>query len=142
VKKLPVTQFRIARSTNQLQKVIEFYRDGIRLEIIGHFEQHSGYDGVMFGLPNAAYHLEFTQYIDTETCPPPSEDHLLVFNIPERNAREKIVHRLAAMGYPEVAPENPYWKKNGATIEDPDGWRIVLQIPIQKMVVKQIKCKG
>jgi hypothetical protein len=31
------------------------------------------------------------------------------------------------MGYDEVEPENPYWKNAGVTIEDPDGWRIVLQ---------------
>ncbi len=30
------------------------------------------------------------------------------------------------MGYPEVEPENLYWKEKGVTIEDPDGWRIVL----------------
>lgn len=30
------------------------------------------------------------------------------------------------MGYDEVEPENPYWKDKGITIEDPDGWRIVL----------------
>jgi len=30
------------------------------------------------------------------------------------------------MGYPEVAPENPYWMQKGITIEDPDGWRLVL----------------
>ena len=27
----------------------------------------------------------------------------------------------------EEQPENPYWKNAGVTIEDPDGWRIVLQ---------------
>ena len=30
------------------------------------------------------------------------------------------------MGYDSVSPENPYWEKSGVTIEDPDGWRIVL----------------
>jgi hypothetical protein len=30
------------------------------------------------------------------------------------------------MGYLEVKPRNPYWKKSGITIEDPDKWRIVL----------------
>jgi hypothetical protein len=31
-----------------------------------------------------------------------------------------------AMGFPEVEPENPYWKGRGITIADPDGWRVVL----------------
>ncbi len=30
------------------------------------------------------------------------------------------------MGYEEKESENPYWEEKGVTIEDPDGWRIVL----------------
>jgi hypothetical protein len=31
------------------------------------------------------------------------------------------------MGYLVVEAENPYWEQNRAvTIEDPDGWRLVL----------------
>ena len=37
-----------------------------------------------------------------------------------------IAERLKMMGYPQVQPENPYWEENGITIEDPDGWRLVL----------------
>ena len=125
--KLPVVQFRIARPTNRLQKVVEFYRDGLGLRVVGHFENHNGYDGVMLGLPDTAYHLVFTQHVDAVPCPPPSEDNLLVFYMPDVEARDIVVNRLHGMGYDEVEPENPYWKNAGVTIEDPDGWRIVLQ---------------
>jgi catechol 2,3-dioxygenase-like lactoylglutathione lyase family enzyme len=125
--KLPVVQFRIARPTNQLQKVVEFYRDGLGLRVVGHFENHNGYDGVMLGLPDTAYHLEFTQHVDAVPCPPPSEDNLLVFYMPDIEARDLVVNRLHGRGYDEVEPENPYWKNEGVTIEDPDRWRIVLQ---------------
>jgi catechol 2,3-dioxygenase-like lactoylglutathione lyase family enzyme len=124
---LPVTQFRVARPTNQLQKLVEFYRDGIGLKVIGSFEGHDGYDGIMLGLPDASYHLEFTQYVEGSPCPPPTKDNLLVFYFSDKDARDKIVQRLNQMGYKEVPPENPYWKNTGVTIEDPDGWRIVLQ---------------
>ncbi len=30
-------------------------------------------------------------------------------------------------GYHTVRPANPYWEKNGATFEDPDGYRVVLE---------------
>ncbi|WP_043931643.1 VOC family protein [Bacillus sp. EB01] len=124
---LPVVQFRIARPTDQLDKVVAFYQDGIGLKVIGSFKQHDGYDGVMLGLPDANYHLEFTQHEKGSPCPPPTEDNLLVFYIPDKAARDEIAARLNEMGYPAVEPENPYWKNAGVTIADPDGWRIVLQ---------------
>jgi uncharacterized glyoxalase superfamily protein PhnB len=54
-----------------------------------------------------------------------------VFYLSERKAMDRIVERLSAMGYPSVPPENPYWSADrSATIEDPDGWRVVfMQIP-------------
>lgn len=124
---LPVTQFRVARPTHQLDKIIEFYTKGLGLNIVGSFKNHDGYDGVMLGLPHVHYHLEFTQHEEAMPMTPPSKDNLLVFYIPDLEVRDKIVRRLQSMGYSEVEPENPYWKNNGITICDPDGWRIVLQ---------------
>jgi catechol 2,3-dioxygenase-like lactoylglutathione lyase family enzyme len=124
---MPATQFRVARPTNQLKKIIEFYTKGLGLEMVGSFTDHDGYDGVMFGLPDVDYHLEFTQHINAKPIASPSDDNLLVFYIPNLEDRNTIVARLESMGYPAVEPENPYWKLNGITICDPDGWRIVLQ---------------
>ncbi|UYX50528.1 VOC family protein [Bacillus thuringiensis] len=119
-------KFRIARPTDKFEEVIAFYGEGLGLKRIGEFYDHDGYDGVMFGLPDEEYHLEFTRHIDGSPCPAPTKDNLLVFYIREYNEIEKVSKRLHAMGYDEVEPENPYWKKKGITIEDPDGWRIVL----------------
>jgi len=124
---LPAVQFRVARPTHQLEKIKDFYSKGLGLEIVGSFANHEGYDGVMFGLPNVEYHLEFTQHVNATPTLPPSDDNLLVFYIPNQEARNAIVARLESMGYDAVEPENPYWKLNGITICDPDGWRIVLQ---------------
>jgi catechol 2,3-dioxygenase-like lactoylglutathione lyase family enzyme len=123
---VPAVQFRMARPTNQMEKIIEFYEDGLGLEKIGGFSGHAGYDGVMFGLPNNTYHLEFTQSEEKIELPTPTKEHLLVFYLPNLYELNKIVHRLELIGYKEVAPENPYWANGGVTIEDPDGWRIVL----------------
>lgn len=121
-----IAQVRIARPTDKLDEIISFYRDGLGLVEVGRFEDHDGYSGVMFGLPGRAYHLEFTQHKDGSPSPAPSRDNLMVFYIPEIDDIAKLSGRLAEMGYPEVEPENPYWAGKGITIEDPDGWRVVL----------------
>lgn len=123
---LPVAQVRIARPTDKLDEVVRFYTLGIGLERIGGFKGHQGYDGEILGLPGISYHLEFTQHVDGSPCPAPTRDNLLVFYIPNQKVVNQIVERLRTMGYPSVPPENPYWEKDGVTIEDPDGWRVVL----------------
>lgn len=117
---------RVARPTDQLAQVTAFYRDGIGLDIIAHFEDHAGYDGVIFGMPDASYQLEFTQHRAGSPCPAPTHDNLLVFYIAEQATIDAIVQRLHQMGYDPVPPENPYWQGKGLTIPDPDGWRVVL----------------
>ncbi|MFK3937396.1 VOC family protein [Alkalihalobacillus sp. NPDC078783] len=119
-------QIRIARPTDQLERVTEFYEKGLGLTRVGSFQKHSGYNGVMYGLPDTAYHLEFTQHIDGSPCPAPTKDNLIVFYVPEYEEIKQVTERLNELGYGEVEPENPYWRELGITIEDPDGWRIVL----------------
>ncbi|MCM3736399.1 VOC family protein [Bacillus cytotoxicus] len=119
-------QFRFARPTDKFEEVIQFYETGLGLKRIGEFYNHEGYDGVMFGLPDEEYHLEFTRHVNGSPCPAPTKDNLLVFYMPNKDEIEKIMNRLNKMSYYEVEPENPYWKEKGTTIEDPDGWRVVL----------------
>jgi len=123
---LPAVQFRIARPTDKLDEVVRFYRDGLGLEVIGSFEDHAGYTGVMLGLPEREYHLEFTTHTEGSPCPAPTKDNLLVFYVPDAEAIRSLTEHLNRLGYFEVEPENPYWKEKGKTFEDPDGWRVVL----------------
>ena len=123
---LPAVQVRVARPTDRLAEVVRFYRDGLGLREIGSFSRHAGYSGVMLGLPGRDYHLEFTEHEHGSPCPAPTKDNLLVFYIPDAAAIERLVARLGAMGYLPVPPENPYWQAQGVTVEDPDGWRVVL----------------
>ncbi|QKE74217.1 VOC family protein [Arthrobacter citreus] len=119
-------QFRIARPTDQLAEITKFYGEGLGLKCVGGFQNHDGYDGIMFGLPNVEYHLEFTQHIDGSPCPAPTKDNLLVFYMPDQAEINLVKSRLNRMGYFDVKPENPYWLGKSNTFEDPDGWRIVL----------------
>lgn len=119
-------QVRIARPTDKFEAVIDFYVNGLGLKEIQQFKGNRGYEGVIIGLPDVNYHLEFTHHIDGSPCLAPTKDNLLVFYITNKNEINKVSNRLQKMGYGEVEPDNGYWKGQGITIEDPDGWRIVL----------------
>lgn len=121
-----VVQLRIARPTDKFSEIKRFYGEALGLKEIGSFEGHAGYDGVMYGLPGSKYHLEFTRHRDGSPCPAPTADNLLVLYIPDKNEVDEISRRISQMGYKIVEPENPYWKEKGITVEDPDGWRVVL----------------
>jgi catechol 2,3-dioxygenase-like lactoylglutathione lyase family enzyme len=123
---LPVLRVRWARPTDKLDEVVRFYRDGLGLVELGHFEGHSGYDGVMLGLPGSDYHLEFTSHADGSPGLPPSVDNLLVLYVESEEAATIVAGRLSDMGYSDAEPENPYWDGRSITIPDPDGWRVVL----------------
>ncbi len=104
-----------------------FYRDGLGLPELDRVAGHAGYPGVMLGLPGLRYHLEFTQHDHGSPDPAPSRDNLLVLYFGDLSQVGHIGRRLAALGHLPVEAENPYWTENGAvTVEDPDGWRVVL----------------
>jgi catechol 2,3-dioxygenase-like lactoylglutathione lyase family enzyme len=128
---LPVGRVRVARPTDRLDEVVRFYRDGLGLAELGSFEGHAGYSGFFLGLPGLEYHLEFTSHESGSPCPAPSRDNLLVLYLESAEAVERLTARLAAIGHPPVAPENPYWDtvEDSVTVEDPDGWRVVLVRP-------------
>ncbi len=46
----PVPKLRVARPTDNLDRLIRFYRDGLGLQILYRFENHDGFDGVMLGI--------------------------------------------------------------------------------------------
>lgn len=119
---------RVARPTDHLDEVVRFYRDGLGLSVIGLFNDHDGFDGVMLGLPGLGWHLEFTRQHGHRVGRAPTEDNLLVFYLPDADAWREAVERMRAHGYQPVPSYNPYWDKNGAaTFEDIDGYRVVIQ---------------
>lgn len=119
-------KLRVARPTADLDALLPFYMTGLGLKVLARFEGHDGFDGVMLGHPQAPWHLEFT-------CSPhpapraPSLDNLLVLYLPNRAEWQAAVARMRAAGFAPVSALNPYWDRQGATFEDPEGWRVVLQ---------------
>jgi catechol 2,3-dioxygenase-like lactoylglutathione lyase family enzyme len=113
---------RFARHTERLEEVVRFYRDGLGLPEIGRFEGHDGYDGAFLAIPGTAAHLELSSG-GAHAAPAPHPETLLVLYLGSSEAVDEVIARVGA---DPVEPANPYWAANGVTLEDPDGFRVVL----------------
>ena len=120
-------KLRVARPTDDLDALLPFYRDGLGLTLLYRFEDHAGFDGLMLGQPGGPYHFEFTRAQAHPAGRAPTQDHLIVLYLPDADAWRAAVERMRAAGFPPVPSFNPYWDSKGATFEDPDGYRVVLQ---------------
>jgi catechol 2,3-dioxygenase-like lactoylglutathione lyase family enzyme len=118
---------RVARPTDDLEALLPFYQQGLGFEVIGSFSDHKGFDGLMFGHADFPYHLEFTRRHGHPAGRAPTEENLLVFYLPDSGAWKEAIERMKACGYAPIPSLNPYWDVHGATFEDPDGYRVVLQ---------------
>ena len=120
-------KIRIARPTDNLEALISFYEKGLGFEILGRFDGHDGFDGIMFGKKGAPYHFEFTRAHGHQAGRAPTKDNLLVLYFPLKSDWDAAVNRMRKAGFASVPAFNPYWHKSGVTFEDADGYRIVFQ---------------
>lgn len=121
-----VSDFRVARPTNALEPLRRFYVDGLGLEVIAEFADHDGFDGLIVRLPASKVQIEFTVAHGHPAPPSPSDDHLLVFYLPQPGLHRALVERMQASGHLSVPSFNPYWDRYGVTFADPDGYRVVV----------------
>jgi catechol 2,3-dioxygenase-like lactoylglutathione lyase family enzyme len=122
-----IPTLRVARPSDNLEAVVNFYERGLGLSILYRFEDHDGFDGVMLGREDAPYHFEFTHAHGLTAGRAPTEDNLLVFYLPDITDWEAAVRSMRDAGFDPIPAFNPYWDRDGLTFEDPDGYRIVLQ---------------
>lgn len=118
---------RIARPVSDLARSRDLYCSGLGLRVVGGFEDHDGFDGVMVGEPGATYHFEFTRCRHHPVTPTPTVEDLAVLYLSSEAEWREACERMSAAGFRQVASFNPYWEKSGRTFEDHDGYRIVLQ---------------
>ncbi len=123
---LPAVEVRIARPTDKLDEVLDFYCRDLGLPELFR-SAGDGYQVVMIGLPGDRYHLEFTSHDDGSPGRAPTDENLLVFYFPTADNMFDVVARLGESGHEPVELDNPWWRENGAIVfPDPDNWRIVL----------------
>ncbi len=118
---------RIARPVSDLMKTKLMYCSGLGLAIIGSFENHDGFDGVILGQANSTYHFEFTHCRSHPVAPTPTSEDLAVFYIEESSAWQATCASMRAAGFRLIESFNPYWDVRGKTFEDHDSYRVVLQ---------------
>ena len=118
-------KFRLARHTNRLKQLVDFYVNIIGLDFLGEFKNHSGYDGVFIGKKKLGWHLEFTQTIELVDHKF-DEDDILVFYPETEFEYNSILDKITNNKVIISIAKNPYWQVNGITIKDPDGHCIVI----------------
>ena len=118
---------RVARPTDNLQVIAKMYEQGLGLQVLAHFEDHEGFDGVMLGNEEMPYHFEFTNHHGHSVGKAPTQDNLLVFYIPDTDEWKDRSQQMLNAGFKQVPSYNPYWDKSGRIFEDVDGYRVVLQ---------------
>ena len=123
---LSSARLRIARPTDRMRDVVTFYTNALGFSVLGKFEDHDGFDGVMLGHKESGYHLEFTTKRGEISGVAPSREHLLVFYLPDDGQWRETIDRIESIGLSPVKSFNPYWDRRGRTYEDPDGYRVVI----------------
>ena len=121
------SHLRIARPVSNIQKSCDMYCIGLNISIMGKFEDHAGFDGVILGASGVDYHFEFTYCRTHPVLPMPTSEDVSVFYIPVKTEWEAVCNRMLKAGFEIVDSFNPYWEVNGRTFQDHDGYRIVLQ---------------
>ena len=118
-------QLRVARHTNDLEKITAFYIDILGLELLGSFKNHINYDGIFIGKPHLNWHLEFTKS-DDKAQHSFDEDDLLVLYPETELAYNHLIKNILNHNISFIDSKNSYWKANGKMLLDPDGYRIVI----------------
>jgi catechol 2,3-dioxygenase-like lactoylglutathione lyase family enzyme len=122
------SHIRLARPSRDLAAAERFWAGGLGLDVLWRAEGGGipgEHDLLMLGWPDAGWHLELVREPADPVEPTPTEDDLLVVYV-DGPVPEDLVARLEAQGGKRVPSPNPYWNEWGVTVEDPDGYRLVL----------------
>lgn len=118
---------RVAKPVTDLSRAQSMYCAGLGLSVVGSFENHEGFDGVMLGNEHCNYHFEFTTCRHHPVVPLSTPDDLVVFYIADQSEWRSRCEAMVSAGFQKVTSFNPYWDVNGKTFQDLDGYRIVIQ---------------
>lgn len=127
---------RVARHTNDLKKIEDFYVNILGFELLGGFEKHNNYDGIFIGKSGLDWHLEFTQSM-VKANHSFDEDDVIVLYPKTISDYNELINKLIHHNIATITAVNPFWNENGKMIQDPDGYRIV--ISSLKAIINEIE---
>ena len=130
---------RIARPSKDLTAAEHFWTQGLGMDVLFRTEappagrdpddDGSGdgerYALLMTGWRDAGWHLELALDPRSPVAPRPTDEDLLVIYL-DGPVPDSLVERLERCGGTRVPARNPYWERWGVTVQDPDGYRLVL----------------
>jgi catechol 2,3-dioxygenase-like lactoylglutathione lyase family enzyme len=122
----PTAAIRLARPSGDLAAAERFYVQGLGLHVLyrATAESLDEHDLVMLGWPQASWHLELVGGPHLKVAPSSTAEDLLVLYL-SAPIDESLVTKLEKAGGRRIA-QGPYWDRWGVTVEDPDGYRLVL----------------
>lgn len=123
---------RVARHTNDLERIVDFYVNILGFELLGDFQNHNNYDGVFIGKSGLYWHFEFTKSHEeaNHTFDP---DDVIVLYPKSILEYDELISRLIHNNISILIANNPFWNENGKMFLDPDGYRIVLS-PLKAII--------
>lgn len=127
---------RVARHTNNLENIENFYVNILGFERLGGFKNHNNYDGIFIGKSGLDWHFEFTQS-EAKANHIFDEDDVIVLYPKTILDYNELINRLLRNNILTITAINPFWNENGKMFQDPDGYRIVVS-PL-KAVISEIK---
>ncbi|GGF15411.1 VOC family protein [Flavobacterium limi] len=116
---------RVARHTNNLKEIENFYIKILGFELLGGFQNHNNYDGVFIGKPDLGWHFEFTES-ETKANHIFDEDDIIVLYPDTISEHDTLINTILKNNIPIIEAVNPYWNENGKMFLDPDGYRIII----------------
>ncbi|GAA2534769.1 VOC family protein [Pilimelia columellifera] len=117
---------RLARPSGDLAAAERFYVQGLGLHVLyrAAAEAPGEHDLIILGWPQASWHLELVGGPNLKIPPSPTAEDLFVLYL-SAPVDESLVAELERAGGRRIA-QGAYWDRWGVTVEDPDGYRLVL----------------
>ncbi|WP_337965695.1 VOC family protein [uncultured Flavobacterium sp.] len=123
---------RVARHTDDLERIVNFYVDILGFELLGDFQNHNNYDGIFVGKSGLDWHFEFTKSHEKANHTFDQDDVIVLYpkSIIDYDV---LVSNLLHNNISIVTASNPFWNENGKMFLDPDGYRIVIS-PLKAII--------